>query len=156
MSTSFWPKWTYDDKVRPADPLNVVFENVTLTDVGNFLQSNKGWNPNVWPAFDQFIPNPDLHNPKRQDLQLQSGNLLKRVHARFWDLGNMIVANVHHEVAGIPQHVVLDYHAAEMFMASMFENQTPWIVKRDDRDFDNYFGGHAIPYNDGKATVIRR
>lgn len=152
---AFWPKWTYDGRAGPADPLNVVFENVTLSDVNSFLQS-KGWNTRVWPAFNQFIPNPNLHVLKVQDLQLQSGDIWRRVHARFWDMGNMIVTNVHHEIAGIPQHIVLDYHAAEMFMASMFESDKSWSVKRDERDFGNYFGGHAIPYNDGKATVITR
>jgi hypothetical protein len=123
IPVGFWPKWTYSDKAKPEDPLNIVFEGAALQDVRTFLVS-KRWSSNVWPAFDQFIPNPDLLNLKIQDLQMQHGDIMKRVHARFWDMGSIIVANVHHEVAGIPQHIVLDYHAAEMFLASMFENES--------------------------------
>ena len=107
-------------------------------------------------AFNQYLPLNDLHRLKIQDTQLQFGNIGKRVHARFWQLDTEVVANVHHEVASIPQHKVLDYHAAEMYLADACKANPNWSVQVDSLDMQNFFGGHGIPYNDGKATVVSR
>jgi hypothetical protein len=107
-------------------------------------------------AFNQYLPLNDLHHLKVQDAQFQFGNIGKRVHARFWELDAEVVANVHHEVASIPQHKILDYHAAEMYLADVCGANQNWNVQRDILDMQNFFGGHGMPYNDGKATVVTR
>ncbi len=128
---------------------------ITLNEIISYLTS-KGWNSNLILAFDQYLPVNDLHHLKVEDAQLQFGNIGKRVHARFWELGTEVVANVHHEVASIPQHKLLDYHAAEMYLADVCRNNQNWHVQQDMVDMQNPFGGHGIPYNDGKATLVSR
>ncbi len=131
----------------------MIFRDIKLTDILKYLAS-QGWNSNVIFAFSQYLPVDDLHHLKVQDEQFQFGNIGKRVHARFWELNTEVLVNVHHEVASIPQHKVLDYHAAEMYLADVCKGNQKWKVQEDLQDMQNFFGGHGMPYNDGKATVV--
>jgi hypothetical protein len=148
-----WPRWTYDNQAKPQDPLNIIFKGVKLDEILTYLDT-KGWNANVVFAFNQYLPIDDLHHLKMQDAQFQFGNIGRRVHARFWELGADVVGNVHHEVASIPQHKVLDYHAAEMYLANVCKDNKNWSVQEDSQEMQNFFGGHGMPYNDGKATLV--
>jgi hypothetical protein len=132
-----------------------VFRGIGLAELENFLSLHQ-WDRKVVFPFDQYLPDPDLHHLKIQDLQLQSRNLCRRVHGRFWQFGDEVLANVHREVISIPAHVVLDYHAAEMLAADICERNSLWKVQTNSIDYQNYFGGHGIPYSDGRATLVSR
>jgi hypothetical protein len=148
-------RWTYDSNARPQDPINFIFRGLTLEQILVFL-SSKGWSSNVVMAYDQYVPDPDLHNLRKQNAQLQYGSLLKRLHVRLWEAGDEVIANVHHEIASIPAHIVQDYNSAEAYLARVCMANKSWKVKQDSLDLANFFGGHGTAYNDGNATLVTR
>jgi hypothetical protein len=152
--------WTHKKWCLPSDPINLIFECISLEEIEGYL-STKGWKSISYPlAVDQVIPIPDSYNKKTQDLQLvgpEQYTILKRYHIRLWNInGQSIAASVHHDAFRFLGHVATDFESAEQYFADQCEKNPDWEVFRDHIDLDNRISGYEQPFNNGKATMIRR
>ena len=158
------PAWTHQEWCRPSDPINVIFKEISLDEIEAFL-NRKGWKrPRGWEKRftpSQVIPQQDQEDPTKkteQDLQLTKSlklRVVKRWHIRLWDFGDRIVAGVHVDDTKMG-HVPTDFESVEQHFASLCETNPQWEVLRDRIELGNYFAGHEQPFNNGKATLIRR
>jgi hypothetical protein len=151
--------WTHKQWCRPSDPVNIIFENISLDEIEKFLINN-GWERAkpllVW---DHFIPDPDPLNKRKQDLQLIKPirwKILKRVHVRLWERDNRVIGGVHIDVLRVTKHYLTDFESVEKYFANICRTNSNWMVQDDAEDLDNRIAGYGQPYNNGKATVIRR
>jgi len=160
--------WTHKKWCRPSDPINIVFEGISLDEVEKFLLG-QGWQPASFLfafASSHVIPDPDPINKRPQDRQLikpikfkkipKIKKILKRLHIRLWDIGNKIIAGIHIDALRVPGHSPTDFESVEKFFAEDCKQNSNWEVLEDAEDLDNRIAGHGQPYNNGKATIIRR
>ena len=156
--------WTHKKWCRPSDPINVVFEAISLDEVEKFLLS-QGWErPPFLYAWSQVIPDPSPLEKSIQDLQLIKPiktlfgkfRIWKRLHIRLWDIEHGIIAGVHIDAPRIFRHSPTDFESVEKFFADICRKNPNWEVSEDYEDLDNRIAGHGQPFNNGKATVVRR
>ena len=151
--------WTHKPWCRPSDPINVIFREIDLDEVERFLLS-EGWKKLPWPhhlfAHSHVIPDPDPLNKRKQNRQLVKGGIYKRFHIRLWKLSGEIIAGVHFDRIRGFGHSITDFESIEKCFAKLCKKNLDWEVLEDVEDLNNHFAGHGEPYNNGKATVIRR
>jgi|RhiMethySRZTD1v2_1073278.scaffolds.fasta_scaffold539570_1 hypothetical protein len=158
--------WAYTDWSRPSDPINVIFINIYLEEIQNYLEIERNWEVPGLFASDQYIPVQNIINSSSQNLQLVKridSFHFTRYHARFWNLTRyirdvrcIIVAGVHLDRFRGTGHVSADFESIEDFFANECRQNSVWQVTYDEYEIGNRFAGYELPYNDGRATVVRR
>lgn len=163
MSSSRY-NWTHKKWCRPSDPVNVVFEGIRLDEVEEFLLK-EGWeSANPIFAWSQVIPFPSPLEKSDQNLQMIKPvdgftgkfRILKRIHIRLWDMNSKVIAGVHIDSLRVFRHLPADFESVEKLFADICKRNPDWEVIEDSLDLDNRFAGHDQPFNNGKATVVRR
>jgi hypothetical protein len=151
--------WTHKKWCRPSDPINLVFEGIELKEIEEFL-SSIGWRSvSSWLAEDQVIPISNNDGKQPQDSQLVNTELyqiLKRHHIRLWEIENYVIGSIHQDAFRFIGHTATDFESAEQFFADQCEKNPNWEIIRDSIDLDNRISGYQQPFNNGKATLIRR
>lgn len=147
---------THNRHCTPSDPINLIFENVSVQDVENELL-RIGWKRTRWLASNQTLPIISAMNKTKQSIQIHCGSIFKRYHMRVWDIKSCLIAGVHMDrLRFIGGHTSADFESIEKDLANIFKQNTTWTVTDDAVDLGNQFGGYNQPANNGKATVIRR
>jgi hypothetical protein len=154
------PDWTYKHKrvatsidaisrCEVSDPINLLFINVSLSDVCNVLQS-ANWKP-TRIAGDLYL---DSTCSRPQDFQLTfPQSVWRRFHIRLWQDGKNVIGSAHFEtLRGFYRHEVHHFEGAEDKVADIF-GDSGWKVnvrsrKLQDPEFERY--------NDGFCTEITR
>ncbi len=152
--------WTHKPWCRPSDPINLVFEQIELEEIKNFLLG-EGWKlargyRTLTP--DQVIPDPSPTTKRPNDMQLYKptkGVVLERYHIRLWKFKGDIIASVHMDALRAIGHTASDFESIEKHFAEACKANPKWTVDEDALDLDNRIAGYGQPYNNGKATVVR-
>jgi len=150
--------WTHKKWCRPSDPINIIFEGISLDEVERFL-INQGWQPDSFFTYKHVIPDPNPIHKREQDKQFVKPikfRIIKRFHIRLWDLGDKIIAGIHIDALRVPGHSVTDFESVEKFFGEECGQNPDWEVLEDAEDLDNRIAEHGQPHNNGKATKIRR
>ncbi len=158
----WWPAplaspWAHDKDYNAADPVNLVFLGVRLSDVTAHLTS-KGWGPPTilwfYVADDQWLHYENQMNPQKKQL---AKNYYRpptgfRVHVRFWEFDTIVVGSAHWERL-VAKHTPLSFERAEKIVAREFVVST-WKVSYDAAILPWTFL-HS-PSSNGYATLIQR
>lgn len=151
--------WTHKKWCRPSDPINIVFEEITLDEIEKFLLG-RDWKAVGAPlAFSQVIPYPNPLQKREQEKQFIGPGkfcMIRRCHIRLWRIEKRIIAGVHHDALRVSGHTTTDFESIEKFFAEECANNPDWEILEDYVDMDNRISGYGQPYNNGRATLIRR
>lgn len=148
--------WTHDRSCTSKDPINLIFYNISLQAIKDFLNDHD-WRVTGFPlAHNQFIPTLDLFDKKMQDLQMDRGTIHKRYHVRLWDFSAYVLGSVHLERLSFLWHRVIDFETAEEYFSSICKKNPEWKVNLNSVDLGNRFVDPGKPINNGKATVIKK
>ena len=150
--------WTHENWCRPSDPINIIFENISLDEIGNFLKK-RGWRSKFTLGFDHVVPYPNIFQKIKQTRQFIGPGLfciLKRCHIRLWKIEGKILGAVHYDRLRSAHHEVTDFESVEQYFSDECSTNKSWEVLVDEIDLKNSFSSYKQPYNNGKATLIRR
>jgi hypothetical protein len=145
--------FTHEKNCTSSDPINIIFRNVSLTDVEQEF-SNMGWRNSRILASNQFIPYPNPMEKTRQNLQMHKGHLYKRCHIRLWNIESCIIAGVHVERISLRGHITTDFESIEKYVARIFRQREHWNIDDDALDLQNPLPGYKQPYNNGDGEFV--
>jgi hypothetical protein len=172
-----YPRFAHTNWNRPTDPINLVFRNIELREIEDFLL-DRGWRDPGYLSSDQFVPFPSAVSPTKQDLELIFGTLVGRYHIRLWDiskflepfmklrslkwnLNSKVIGSVHWDALKLNPfkkfgHVAADFESIENDFANLCRQNRLWDVFDNEIALGNYFAGYEDASNDGMATLIQR
>lgn len=169
-----FPNFTYSENCRSGDPINIIFQNISIPEITKFLVGELNW---IIPKLDyfaltHFIPFPSSIEKTEQTIQFINDDsysgLKDRYHIRIWDISQIgldlhswwdpthtIIAGIHLDKLRFSgMDVSTDFEAAENDFANICRKNSNWIIFPNKIDLQNAFYGYDQPRNNGFATLI--
>jgi len=158
LKASLYPTMTHDDSCSLKDPINLIFEDISIDELDRVL-SNAGWG-SAAPSSSQHVHSLLDNVRENPHLEKSEGFILYRHHIRVWDgrktgSGDS-VGNAHLEICRLSElnkcHQVRAWESAKQYVADTFRERS-YDVDDDSVNMENEM---MYPIFNGRATKIGR